>query len=116
MTDIGQTHRLAVLVGNDQWIEIRGVTEPAIRFNREIARLALQGSGRQIGVGGLDRIDHLVDAESTRRQGVGIDKQAHRIFLRSRDLHLCHAADGRKPLRDMGVGKLVDVRHRHIFR
>ena len=51
-----------------------------------------------------------VDANLASSQGTGIELHAHRILLRSVDLHLGHAVHHGNALRDGGFRSFINVR------
>ena len=86
-----QAHGLAAPVGHDQGpIRRRGEELPG-GLHREGLVGAVQGAGGQVDVGVLDRLSHLIDAETPAGQALGVQLDAHRIFLRPEDLDLGHA-------------------------
>ncbi len=69
---------------------------------------AVELAGGQIDVVGVDGGLDFVDADAAAGQCIGIDLDAHRVFLRAEDLHLRDAADRGDALRHHGFGEFVD--------
>ena len=107
--DVAEPHRPAVARGDDDVAELVGVRQLGLRLDGQRLLGVLQRADRRVGVGRRDRRLHLVDADAARGQRVGIELDAHGIFLAAEDLHLRDAVDGRQRRRDHLLGEGVDV-------
>ena len=76
-----QAHGFAVPVGHDEGPVGRGIGELAGGLDREGLVSAVQGARGDIDIGVLDRVPHFINAEAPAGQGLGVQLDAHRIFL-----------------------------------
>ena len=109
--DIVEAHRRAVAIGDDQ----RRVAVALSSCPLACTVIACCGP-LSVPVGRLTLRcrppAHLVEPMPRARQRIRIELDAHRVLLRSVDLHLRHAGQRRDALRQQRLGVLVDLRHR----
>ena len=104
-----EAHRRAVAVGDhDRPVPGRG-HQLAVGLDDERLPRAGQRAGRQVGVGLLDRLRHLVDADLPRRQLPRVEVDPHGELLGAVDVDLRDARHRGQPLRDHRLGVLVHL-------
>ena len=70
---------------------------------------AVEVAGGLVGIAGADRPIDLIDADAFSTEGLGIDADAHGVFLGAIELHLGNAIEGREPLGHPHLGHLGDL-------
>ena len=98
---------MAVPVGHDHGPVRRRIGELARGLDRDGLVGAVQGPRGQVDVLVLNRIPHLVDAEAPAGQGLGVQLDAHRIFLGTEHLDLGHPVHHGDPLRHQGFAVFI---------
>jgi len=97
----------AVAVSNDQRTIQRGARELPIGLQSEGSLLAVERADGEIHVSAGHRCVHVVYADLPRGHGLGIELDAHGVFLRAVDLHLRHALYHRDALAHQGFRVLI---------
>ena len=75
--DLVQIHRRAALVRDDDALEAARILDLAFDANQLFVRIARNAAGRQILVRGLNRRDHLIDADAIALQLLGTQEDLH---------------------------------------
>src|SRR5258708_6303426 len=99
-TDVPDTHRGAVLVGDDDVVPGRGLQKLVIVVNREAVLGAVDGSFRSIDGGRGDYRRHVLELNAEGGEFRGIDLHTHRGLLLAADGHDADAGYARDLLRD----------------
>ena len=101
IVDVGyfaEPHRRAVAPGDDEILVLVGVQHLPGGVDRDVLPLPQQCADRRRGIGGRHRGADIVERQSARGGGVGIDGDPHREFLLAEDQHLGDAGDLRNLL------------------
>jgi hypothetical protein len=110
--DVGDPHRVAVQLGDDDGRELLGLVEVAARPHGELAAVPLDAARRDLGVARPQRTLDVADGEAVGGETLRVDPHAHGVAARGADEHRAHALDALQALgQDVlgGVGQLEQV-------
>ncbi len=114
--EVTHTQGGAIAVGDDDVAEIPGIGARGRRLHRVRARRAVEGAGRQVGVGGLHRADHVGKGQAALLQASRVEIQAEGIFLAAEHQHLRDPRQAGEALHHARVGDGVELGERQAFR
>ena len=106
---LAKLHGRSIAVGHHQLAVGSCIVELAVVLDADGLAFAEEVAGGLVGITGPhSRID-LVEANAFSAQGLGINANAHGIFLGAKELHLGNPIEGREPLGDPHLGHLGDL-------
>jgi hypothetical protein len=111
--DVGEPHRRAVLIGDDEVAIGGGRLQLVVGVDRVGARRPVEIALRRVDVGGADGGAQIVEIEPIggERPRIGLD--AHRRALPAADADEADAGQLRDLLREARVGEILDLRQRY---
>jgi hypothetical protein len=111
--DVGQLHRRAVAVGDDQRRVIRGHTRLVVGVDLIAAVAVVDGALRTVGVGRGERRAHVFEADAVFVKRLRVELDAHCRKRRPADHNVADAAELRQPLRQDVARGVVHLALRH---
>ena len=111
-SQVGEPHRRAATVGDDERAVGGGVVELPLGLDGEGLVGSLQRPGREVDVAVGERGRHLVDPDLPGGERRRVHPGPHRVLLRAVHRHLRYAGHHGDPLPHHGVGVLVDLEER----
>jgi hypothetical protein len=113
--DIGEAHRAAILVGDDDALVGVGALDLVVGIERPGARRPVERALGRIDVGVGDGRAQIVDIETIGGEREHVGDHAHRGPLPAADADESHAFELRDLLRQARIGQILELRERQVF-